>query len=211
MTLLDTHPYRFGWRLWYALPRITRLVTPVECIMLTGHALDAHCETGHTPPAFACTCGVHYWPQLTISDATNHHEPPLALTFGAALGPITLDRTDGDAFRSRRYRILAMFLPAQFQSIAERFAELHGVPVFTGISEPHCLATAAAVVSNCGPDWFNELAIQPAPEPDTATRRYNDAIALIRHQRRPFDVDSAEHIQATFESDDTGCLIGGLL
>lgn len=214
VTLLDTHPYRFGWRLWYALPRIARLVTPVEAIMLAGDTLDARCETGHTAPVLACTCGVHYWPDIHITDAYNHNDPPLALTFGVALGPIAPDRVDTlGALRSRRYRILAMFLPAELEPIADRFSSHQGVPVFAGISESHCRATAAAAVPNREPDWFDELAAQPKPEPDAATRRYNDAITAIRQLRRPFDASSTEHIQAMFESDARRVddLAGGLL
>lgn len=211
MTLLDTHPYRFGWRIWFALPRIARLVTPLEAVMLAGHNLDARCETGHRPPVLACTCGVHYWPRMGITNEHNHNDPPIAITFGVALGPITPDRIDTTALRSRRHQVLAMFLPAQLHTVAHRFAEQHRLPVFIGISESLCAATAAAVVPDRGAEWFAELADQPPSEPDSAARHYNGSIISIRRQRRRLDVRAARHIEETFDSDDTEQLVGGLV
>lgn len=162
MTLLDTHPNRFGWRLWYALPGLGRLITPVECIMLAGDSLEAQCETGHIPPVLACTCGVHYWPDIEITDAFNHNDPPLAVTFGVALGPIAPDRVDNlGALRTRRYYTLVMFVPFELEPTADRFAERHDVPVLAGLSRSLCRATATAVVPDRDPGWFDELAAEP--------------------------------------------------
>jgi hypothetical protein len=75
MTLVDDYAERFGWRLWYALPDIGRLLSPVEAIMLTGHSLDATCEFGHTPPTPGCGCGVYYWPDMEITDSARTPSP----------------------------------------------------------------------------------------------------------------------------------------
>lgn len=210
MTLLDTHPYRFGWRIWYVLNRIGRLITPVECVMLAGHTLEARCANGHTPPVLACTCGVHYWPDIAITDAHNYHNPPLALTFGVALGPITPDRVDATALRSRRHRVLHVFVPSNLEPIINQVSQHHRVPVHAGISEAACRAAAINTLSNRGLDWLTALAAAASPEPDDATMRYNDAITSIRGTRRPLDAAAVDHIQAQFEACDTRRLIGGL-
>jgi hypothetical protein len=211
MTLLNSHPYRFGWRLWFVLPRIARLITTVEAVMLPGHTLDATCELGHTPPVLACTCGVHYWPDIGITDEHNHTGPLLALTFGVALGPITPDRTDPDALRSRRHRILAMFLPASLERRSERFSQQHGVPVFADISEARCRAAANAAVANRGPDWLAVLDAEATPRPDDATQRYNATITSVRRTRRPLDANLLAQIETTFtDSHRVDELVGGL-
>lgn len=188
MSLLETHPERFGWRYWIVASRElhgfdepARLISPMLGRRFYGPRFDAHCRYGcNQPPSTDCKCGVHYVPyahtnsflrwicDVANNPATRPHRRN-AVTFGVALGRTMDDpderpigREDLPAKRAESYRILSLFLHEDQQRLADDIRESHSCTALIGISEESC-RTGVGTIPN-DPSWFTELEHEPTAQ-----------------------------------------------
>lgn len=198
MTLLDTHPERFGWRYWTVLAgpeQPARLMSPWLARVFNGPRIDAECPHGNQPPSPDCWCGLHYVPYAHspvffpwIEQV--HHRPgnwsKSAVTLGVALGDIKDDADDrGSSYRAKRaqgYLILAIFIHEDDEQHADDLRRRHGTPVLVGVSERKCRAMRP--VDDDGqypvrPSWFTKLQRQPAWPMDGPGQRFNETMAMV--------------------------------
>jgi hypothetical protein len=117
--LFDTHPDRFGWRVWHVDG--ARLSPPIHRgrLRFGARVVESVCSHRSEPLALApdCGCGIYYedakyaierWRLETDRAGAEN----VALTFGAAVGDVAPDPVLPDqALRSPRYTILAILLP----------------------------------------------------------------------------------------------------
>jgi len=187
MALIDTHPHRFGYKLWRVPSGLSRLVSPFEGGLLTGLSLDAKCPHGNEAPSPDCPCGVHYVPDLgafyqfprdpaLLKDADTDMHSRIAVTFGAAVGGIAADCESGvGCLRATRYRVLAIFVADGLAPERDPLQQQYECPLSVGIS-PQDLQLAVKCVPDRGLDWFDELAATPLAPEDEWTRNYNAAM-----------------------------------
>ncbi|SUA02959.1 Uncharacterised protein [Mycolicibacterium fortuitum] len=137
--VIDTHPDRFGWRIWKLTLDPPRLRSPFEqsgALLRPGPALFAAvCPSGRCVLRFdaRCTCGVHYVPTVRGFGFYLRTAGPFGdcttITFGAALGDVAIDPRADWCRAAQHYLVLAAAVPERYAALADPLAAEYCVPV----------------------------------------------------------------------------------